>query len=260
MMGKRIIFFLLLLASAMFSQESLLFRKIQNAYEFGEYEMVISLSDSLVQKETVTDDIKLETELMRAVSFFALGRKDESKNSFIEILRIDKNFSPDPNVISPKIIAFFTPIKEDYIKISNYTSDGRINTDSPAVKIRYIKSDLGNVLPRSIILPGWGHLYKGYKTEGYILSSLSILLASASIVYYIQTENYYEEYQFQSDKELIAKNYDRYNTSYKIRNTLITSFAALWLYSQLDILILSPERFNAMPVDDGITLGLKLSF
>ncbi len=255
MMGKRIVFLILLLASAVYSQDNSLFRKIQNAYEFGEYEKVISFSNSLVNNENITDDKKLDTELMRAVSFFALGRKLESKNSFIEILRIDKNFSPDPDVISPKIIAFFTPIKEDYIKIFNYTSDSQINTDNPAVKIRYIKSDLGNVLPRSIILPGWGHLYKGYKTEGYILSSLSILLASASVVYYIQTDNYYEEYQFQSNKELIAKNYDRYNTSYKIRNTLITSFAALWLYSQLDILILSPERFNAMPVDDGITLG-----
>jgi hypothetical protein len=52
---------------------------------------------------------------------------------------------------------------------------------------------------------------------------------------------------------MIDELYNKYNSSYKLRNISIISFAVVWIYSQLDLSFLSSSSFQ-------ITLGRSERF
>ena len=64
------------------------------------------------------------------------------------------------------------------------------------------------------------------------------------MLYFIfDAENKRSQYLSEVDPMLIEKKYTNYNTSYKIRNTLIATYALIWIYTQIDILFLSEIPF-----------------
>jgi hypothetical protein len=86
-------------------------------------------------------------------------------------------------------------------------------------------------------------MYAGNSTKGWLMSTASAALIGGIIYYIFETNSRENDYLFESNKEKIAAAYDNYNSAYKIRNSLIISYALLWIYSQLDILLLSESDF-----------------
>ncbi|MEW6703038.1 MAG: hypothetical protein AB1298_10030, partial [Bacteroidota bacterium] len=77
-------------------------------------------------------------------------------------------------------------------------------------------------------------------------------------------------YLKETDKILIAQKYDDYNRSYRVRNTLIISYAVIWVFSQLDLFLFTQtEEMNLQqtnfsiekktPLDD-FTLNFRVPF
>jgi hypothetical protein len=118
---------------------------------------------------------------------------------------------------------------------------------------------------RSIVLPGWGHLHAGDNTKGIILSVLSTA-ALGSMIYYINDTNTKEEdYLNQTTPELIKIKYDDFNSSFKTRNSLIFIYAAIWVYSQLDLMFFSNDNlFNSVvlypSLEKNNSISLKVTF
>jgi len=89
---------------------------------------------------------------------------------------------------------------------------------------------------RSIVLPGMGHIFIGEKTKGLILTSLSAVSFCSMIYLIFNTNKRQNDYQSETDPNLMVERYNDYNNSYKFRNASIITFAVIWLYSQVDIL------------------------
>jgi hypothetical protein len=244
----RIVFITILLllgaCKVSYSQNSLI-NEMQNSMENFDYQDVIHTAGIvLVNKDNLTQVQLEKIYTLLGIAYFSTSKNDSAQIAFKNLLMINKDFSLDSSQVSPKVIAFFNLVKSNHaaennkINISNET-----NVDSASlVKIQTLEEEQANLKGaffRSVILPGWGHLYLGNDTKGALLLSGGIISLGLSIYYIIDTKNKEKKYLGEIDPNLIAGEYNSYNTSYKIRNGLLISFAVIWLYTQFDLLFLN---------------------
>ena len=116
-----------------------------------------------------------------------------------------------------------------------------------------------NALGRSILFPGMGHLYLSNNAKGWILTSLNTAALGSMLYFIFDSRNKELDYLEQTEPALINEKYDKYNTSYKIRNTLIITYAVIWIYSQIDLLFFSDDeisnKINTILLTDYFTPG-----
>ena len=230
-----------------FSQEKISVGEIREKFESFEYENVINLSRQLLMsKKELSDEDMVDLYLMKGVSHYALGDEESASASYFEILRLDENFEPDPVKISPKIITFFDKVKRQYrqiISIKKETIPEKKDSSASLQKdLIKLKGDLlRNSIARSLILPGWGHLYLNDNTKGWILTGAGTAVLGTMLYFIFDTNAKENDYLNETNRNLMNSKFEDYNSAFKIRNALILSYIVLWLYSQIDILFASDE-------------------
>ncbi|OGU62949.1 MAG: hypothetical protein A2V66_10115 [Ignavibacteria bacterium RBG_13_36_8] len=245
---------LLIYVSPCLCQERSTINKIEKKFQAFEYDSVIVLANTILSTDqNLLQEKAIDILIMKAVSQYSLSRNSEARKSFVEVLKLNGNFELNPATISPKIIDFFNSIKQEFGDITKPKTEGtKIDStrfaNPPPITIA--PTLLKNTIMRSMVLPGWGHLYLDQKTKGWILTSAGMAVA-VSMVYFIFDANSKEkDYLNEVAPALIQQKYDSYNTSYKIRNALIISYVAIWLYSQIDILFFSDDEFFQNNITD----------
>ena len=245
-------------------------------FESFQYPKVIAACDSLLKNNlTFTEKQLIEIYRVKGISEFSLLEEENAKKSFIAILNLDSEFELDSSSTSPKIIYFFNNVKSKYIDDLNrqkelQTKQGTLYTSRVAQNIA-VKENLKKAMLRSIVLPGMGHIFIGEKTKGLILTSLSAVSFCSMIYLIFNTNKRQNDYQSETDPNLMVERYNDYNNSYKFRNASIITFAVIWLYSQVDILFftdfeneidLSSQKLPQLKYDAfrGIQLCYNFSF
>lgn len=228
--------FIFFTATILFAQTNSL-QEIKKLYDDYEYEKVIQQSNELLNDSQLPDSLKIDIYFMRAVSFFAIGNENLAKANFENIFQINKNYTPDLTKLSPKIINFFNEVKKGYLK----KEEEKIYSPENLEKLKQIASEREDELKfsmlKNIFLPGWGQVSLNNINKGYALIGFSLANLTAAIYYIIDTNNKENDYLNEIDKQLIPVKYSDYNDSYKKRNLLIGTFALVWIYSQLDLLL-----------------------
>ncbi|MCF8242228.1 MAG: hypothetical protein K9J16_12650 [Melioribacteraceae bacterium] len=255
--------FLIFLLSAQYLQgQNADFQTLRDAFQENNYQTVIALSDGLLNKPGITSvDTLISILEMKAVSLYAVGEVDSSKFTFIELLKIDPGYEPDPSNISPKIIDFFNPVKNDFTQIvidnkSNRNESENLRAEFERSKIE-MKSKITGSVWRSLIFPGWGHIYRD-KYYGWFIAVANAALLGGSIYFTLHTNTLENNYLSASDKSMIEQKYKDFNSAYKIRNGLYIAYAALWIFTQTDILFFTDEPDSA-PLQFGLShSGLTL--
>ena len=230
-----IIIFLFTGISFSFAQE-VTFDKVKQQYENFKYDEVIKLSDQLIEKGNLSDSLAIELQLMRANIFYSAGADSSARNSFENILKIKRNYVPDPDITSPKLIAIFNEVKSDYLRAN---PDLAAPPDSASNREQIKFADINpqrDAVIKNILLPGLGQLHNGNSLKGWIITSASVLNLGSLVYFAVDAGNKQSDYMSETDKNLIRQKYDDYNKAYKIRNALILSYAVIWLYSQIDLL------------------------
>jgi len=244
-----------------------LYERVKKEYVSFEYEKVIELSEEITKTKILSDSLLIDTYLMRAASFYALGNEPAAKQNFLETLHINKNYSPDPSNISPKLISLFNEVKSEFI---NQFSP---QTDQLQKPKNFIFDDqlLRNAIIKNTFVPGWGQLSSGITVKGAVLSILSTANLAGMIFYIYDSNKKENDYLKETNKSLIQQKYNDFNKSYKIRNTMIAAYAVVWLYSQIDILffndsqiflkeIIDNESISFHNEKDIISLSFKIPF
>ena len=238
-----------------------------------EYNKVIEDADRiLLNKSIFTSNELIDIYVMKGISQFSVSNNEGAKESFGEVLKINPSYQLDSTQVSPKIISYFNLVRDAYNKdkINKYASEN-LKPDTvfiPKVITRIVPDEnIKKAFYRSILLPGWGHFYLHENTKGWILTSLSAA-AIVSSVYFIIDSNKKENYYLnETNTNLISKDYNLYNTSYKFKNISLISYAVIWIYSQIDILFfqndshsnLSSFLFNTK-ISSDFASNLKLNF
>jgi len=241
-----------------FAQQKSMIDDLRSYYQSFEYDKVISLSDTiLAAKDTLNNSDLTEVLLMKAVSHYALADEPLVRKCFIDILKINRDFIPDSDKVSPKIVNLFINVKNDFLHTITVEQKSLIK-DNEQLHVQADYSQIFNSIQnqkssivRSFLFPGWGHLYSGNQTKGAIISSAAIINLGAMIYSIMHTNALDKNYINESDETLISSRYNSYNQSYKIRNILISTFALIYTYAQVDFLFLDG---NNLPQ---IKLGLS---
>lgn len=247
-MKKRYILFLLLLTvtiSNSAQQTKNPFDRLLKLFETFQYHRVITLADSLLNYEyNFTNEQIIEIYRVKGISEYSLLEEANTKKSFLAILNLNHNFELDPEITSPKIISFFNNVKSEYLIDLTKQKEKQIENQKPQdtlyttkiVQSFTAKENLRKAMMRSLVMPGWGQIFAGEKTKGYILTSLGTI-SLGSMLYFIFNANQKQDaYLSEKDSYLIAERYNDYNNAYRLRNASIISFTVIWLYSQIDLL------------------------
>lgn len=204
-------------------------------YEDYEYEKVIQLSSGLLNSTEIDNSTRIDLYLMRAVSFFAFENNVQARANFENILRIDKTFTPDVTKVSSKIIVLFNEVKTEFLRVNPMEA----TTPEDVAKILNLaaekESQLKNASVKNLFVPGWGQIALGATTKGILMGGLSTANLAAMIYYVFDTNKKEDAYLKETNKLIVDQKYSSYNSSYKTRNVLIVTYAALWIYSQIDL-------------------------
>jgi len=224
---------------------------LRNQFEAFRYGEVVKTGEKmLVHKKLFNKEQLVEIYRLIGVSEFSLMNDTAAKNNFMQILKINSLYSLDSVKTSPKIIAFFNQIKEEYNK--QFIKEGKnkiIKTDTVYITKKVpIETNVVDIKPyiiRSLIFPGWGQLYYNKNdAKGWVLTSLGAVSLVSSVYFIIDSNKKQKTYLNDVNPLTIQSDYNKYNTSYKMKNISIISFVAVWLYSQIDVLFISNFHNN----------------
>lgn len=185
---------------------------------------------ALINYHQFTPPELVELHKYLALINYAQGKIDESKKNFEAALSLNPDLVLSPLYVSPKIIEFFNKIKAEL-----NSEAGKIEE----LSLRYIlvRNKKFNASLRSIVLPGWGQIYKGEKKKGIVLVSLWTSSVGGLLVTHLKQSKAREVYLDAKESDEIESKYNDYNNYYKARNYLAIFSLALWLYAHIDAAI-----------------------
>lgn len=224
-------------------------KQVREKFDNFEFGRVITLADSVLLKiENISKEDMSELLRMKGISQYSLSDTIGAGKSFEEILMVSPAYSLDSLNNSPKIIAFFNSVKSRFRRPPEKQEvRARQNTvyTFPSVSLAEYNDRLKNSLVRSMIFPGWGHLYSGNLPKGLILSSAALASLSSFIYFLSDSKAKEKSYLNERDPFLISDKYDKYNSSNKMKYISLSAYALIWIYSQADILFFSDNLFKS---------------
>ncbi len=266
---------LIILHTTAFAQQSPSFKEILQDYQYNRYENAATKSIEFINShKNLSKDTLITLLEINAVANYSLSHKDQARASFLRILKINENYSPDPKLISPKIIVFFGNVKKEYLLIKRNLelqkqkeqANEKIVLPRKELISRKKSAALGGMF--SVILPGSGHLYlQGTNVKNILITTVSSALIFSSVYSIIRTKSLRNEYLSETNPDLINEKYSHYNNAYKIRNILFTSYAVVWALTQFDFFwfssdsLFSNSEFAAFVLPDNSTyLSFRIKF
>lgn len=201
---------------------------INKAYDEMDYHRVLQLSGLAIGKfEVYKTNELIRIYQIQAFSYFHLGDTSASRRAFDSMLSLDDDIELDPVTVSPKIIDFYNLVKSEYQEYDE---------PEPIYETRYIQ--LEDPRPaagwRSLVLPGWGQIYKDEQTKGYILLSGFAVNTTALIISIINERKTKDIYLSATHPDEIKQTYDDYNTWHHRRQILTYSQILIWSYAVAD--------------------------
>jgi len=196
--------------------------QVKELYQQGQYELVISVTDSLLRDSTAAD--RIEVMKYRAFALIARGRTDIARQIFNEILTRDPLATLDPRTVSPKIVNIFEEVRRSRVWLAPVKV--RVET------LRVRPSTKSIML--SFVYPGVGQVCRRRKIAGWSLIGGETIALSGLVASSIIFDAAHDQYQAETNPELIPEKYDRANRWYRIRIGFISTACLVYLYSIID--------------------------
>jgi len=245
------LFILIFLSTQMFSQQNPgNLKSINNKFQSFDYPSVVEKADSLLSStHALNDSEKVEIYRLKGISHYSLLQMRSAFSSFMNVLKLDSDYKMDPIQNSPKIVKYYDEIKENFKNIIVNAEEKEIEFNNELINQR---SNINTAITYSLMLPGAGQLHYEETIKGWSLISATIVTLGSSFYFIIDANKKENDYLNESDKSQIEIKYKRYNESYKYRNISLISFAAVWLYAQIDLLFLSNNEIDLLEVQPSV--------
>ncbi|MCH7755947.1 tetratricopeptide repeat protein, partial [candidate division KSB1 bacterium] len=166
MRTQKLTFMILLIAFFNFPQaayaqtsSTTLLQEIQKAYnELNYTEAEIKARSALENYQDFTSSQLTEVHKTLALIYYSQNKPTESRRQFEVALSLNPELKLDPLFVSPKILEFYDLIKAEW-QLSKQQNNDIQN------EIRYVlvNDPRPSAALRSMILPGWGQVYKSEK-------------------------------------------------------------------------------------------------
>jgi tetratricopeptide (TPR) repeat protein len=222
---------------------------IRSLYNEGKYPGAEFEARRLLEWSSLSDSVRIVLEQYLAFALVAQGEPQSAVEHFTAILLLDPYYELDLVLTSPKIITVFNDAKLKYISRKSQSPPRRITSDPPL--------ELSRPTWRTIVFPGWEQLYHGRTTAGIIYGGAGAAAAVSLVFCDIQRRSKRDEYLAAATSSLARTRYSDYNNYYKAEVYSAIALAAVYLASQLDVLLTPPQVL----VQDGrAALSIRLPF
>lgn len=214
------------------AQESSLLESMLKAYQQLNYDRAeMYAGEILAAYDAYPLDVLTQVHTTLGIIKYTQNSQQEAREQFETALSLTPELSLDPALVSPKILSFFDTLKADLTTSSGAGGD--------TVNVRYIvlQDPRPAAAMRSIVVPGWGHFYKGESKKGILLTGLWAATAGGTLAAHLGRQQARDRYRAARDPDDIAARYKTYNSRNKLRNGLALAAAGVWVFSYFDVLV-----------------------
>jgi hypothetical protein len=236
---------------------------VRLAYEALDFDLAIARADSIIESETgYTPDELVEVHTIAALVHIARNQPSAARPHFVSALSIDPDLELNPANASPQALELFQSVRSDL-------QSGRALESPSAIRYLRVYDPRPAAAYRSMLVPGWGQIYKGQRTRGYVLMGLWASTAAGTITAHIVRHDREQAYLDETEPSQVQSRYDDFNRWHRIRNNLAIAAAATWVVSYLDALLFEgPERpkygsslglsYRDLPGGSGPSISLRV--
>lgn len=181
-------------------------------------------------------DADERSQLYQVLAFISIAREDAQlgRDFFLQALREKPDLNLDRNLTSPKILSVFDEARADFKRVQIREQD--LSEEAmQAVNLRLEGAK------RSLIVPGWGQLYKGNRAHGYAFMGVGTLLTGGLLYSQLAMQEKRDEYHASNDPNEAASLYDDYTSAWETRNGLAWALGLLWALNVTDALWYPPQ-------------------
>jgi hypothetical protein len=220
-------------------------------YDDGKYSNCEFEARRMLERKDLSDSIRVLAEQNLAFALVAQEQHDGAVEHFTTILLLAPSFDLDPVLTSPKIITVFNEAKLKYLsRQKRAVAEPRPAVSLPAAGPTW----------RTLVFPGWEQLHQGRTTAGIFFSTAGAAAVTAWIYCDVQRRDKHNSYLAANTSSLAASRYDDYNRYYKAEIYSVVAYVAIYLASQIDV-ILSPQDQVALAVrPESTTLSFHVRF
>lgn len=208
---------------------------IEEAYLQLRYEEAAELAAKALENY---DDFTIG-QLADVHTFLALiaynrGELGEARRQFLSALQLMPDLELDPVLVPPRIQRYFDDIRSDAAAEDAEASDG-------AVRYVLVRDARPDAAFRSMLVPGWGQLYKGQRRKAYAFSGLFVGAAGGALLAHRRRARAEQRYEAAATVEEASERYEAYNAWHRSRNAFVQAAIVVWAVSYVDALLVRPS-------------------
>lgn len=217
---------------------------LRAAYEALQFDRVVRLGEAITESPTTNDTDRLDAHRLLALVGFSRQQASYARLHLERALEIEPSMEFDISEASPSFIDFFAEVKKGYLaRAATNSVEGDSDEREPVVYLSDVKPAAAL---RSMVVPGWGQIYKGQRLRGVAYGALWTGLTAASVVSMVQRADARTRYEEERDINMIEARYEDYASWHRRRNVALGAAGAVWLASFVDALLTEsrPPRSN----------------
>ncbi|MBX2819539.1 MAG: hypothetical protein KTR29_07655 [Rhodothermaceae bacterium] len=205
---------------------------IRSAYDGLDYAIAETrINEALRDYERFLPQELSEIHVLYALVLFAQSKPSDAEAQLGLAVQLNPSLELDPLDTPPRLYAAFVEIKEGY-------SDNSSQVNTPQdVRYLLVYDPRANAALRSMVVPGWGQLYKGEKRKGIVLASLWGLTASGSLIAHVSRNQAQDHYRASETQAQTQSRFRAFSTWHKVRNNMMLAAAGIWVYSYIDAIV-----------------------
>ena len=239
---------------------------IRSAYERLDFTIAEArINEALEEYEQFSPQELSEIYVIYSLILFAQSDLTAAASQLRLAVQLNPSLVLDPIDTPPRLFQLFEEIKQAQEDQSEQVGNRQ--------EVRYlvIYDPRAGAALRSMVVPGWGQLYKGDKRKGIILTSLWGITASGSIVAHVNRKQAQRHYRASETQDQTQSRFRAYSNWHKVRNNLILAAASIWAYSYIDAVVWgrpagtdmlngTPFKFAIIPVNGNTHLSVRWHF
>lgn len=185
---------------------------------------------------------------------FAGNDASAARAQFAAALSLDPDLRLDPLLVSPKTRAFFEEVRTEVTQ----TRPGA--EPPPSVRYVVVEDRRTAAALRSMVLPGWGQLYKGHRTKGAVLTGLWSAAAGSMALAHLRRRDARQRYDEATTPEEATARYEPFNRWHRRRTAALYAAATIWAVGYVDALATraAPPASRPLRLDPALGPGGRL--
>lgn len=234
------------------SDPSDLLGAMRNAYERLDYATAERRArEALADYDALSADQLVEAHTTLALILYARNEPLEAREQFEAALSLSPSLDLDPLLVSPKTLEFFGEIK-------SAMATGGDATREPVIRYVQVRDPRPAATVRSLVLPGWGQLYKGETAKGWALLGLWSTATVGALASHVLRSEARTDYLGATDPAEIADRYDTFNAWHQRRTAFALGAAAVWTYAALDALVFGGMGPRSLELGPSANVGFSV--